>query len=452
MAEIPFERLLVGLEVARGTAQANPSRYLNLAGTVTPRKERYRPEESRGTLAEYYRSIDVRRWAEFEGEGGLDVYTLPLLLNTIVKGGVPGAGTAAASLTVDPAGANNALDWEAIDDGTEGNLISVEYIDPAANSSPLDLDLDGNAIKVYLATDGGGVITTIADDISAAVAVHPVISLLVTCVDNGGDDGSGVVTAMAQAYLTGGTSNYVATPGGGTLSRLWTFEPTMDEDDLKSMTLYWGDPNIQEFQSAFGMIDELTITADATGTDGATLSISGQAQFPSKTAPGSVPSMLAGPLLMPANMQLWIDTVAGANPIGTTAITGRVLSAEVTIPSGIARKWLAAGPTGTLNFQGIGRGKRHAEMTVTFELPDMTEYDLWAAENDLKVRLRINGPLIEAGFYHYVEVDIYGPFDGMDWGENEGANRTIQLTILSEYNEDDELDWSVKIQSDRDTL
>jgi len=312
--------------------------------------------------------------------------------------------------------------------------------------------VDGQAIIVYLETGAGpgNAIVTIADDITAAIAAHPVASTMVTAADEGGDDGSGVVTAMARAYLAGGIGADVEIPLGGTLSRLWTFEPTMTADDLDAMTMFWGDPNVQEFRSGFCMIDELSISADASGTDGVTVSISGQGLFPSKTAPGAVPAMLEGPLLLPGNMQLWIDSGVGA--IGTTPITGRVVSAEVTIPSGITRKWLAAGPASTLSFAQIGRGKRLAEMKVVFELPNMTQYDQWTAETSLKTRLRLNGPLIEAGFYHYVDVDIYGPFDALDWGEHEGTNRTVELTILSEYNETAGYDYCVRIQSDRDAL
>jgi hypothetical protein len=450
MAELPFERLLVGVEVARGTPLANPTRYLNLAGTVSPKQEIYRPDESRGTLAEFYRSVVVRQWSEFEAEGGLDVYTLPLLLNALIAGNIDGTGATPAALTVDPAGANNAIDYEAVTAGAQGNRISITYIDPDVALSPLDIDVSDQAILVYLETGAGpgNAIVTIGDDITAAIAAHPVASLMVTAVDSGADDGSGVVTAMPLAYLTGGVGANITIPAGGATTRLWTFAPTMNADDLDTLTFYWGDPNIQQFQSDYNLLDEMVISADASGTDGATVSIKGQGHFPAKQAPGAVPAMLEGPLLMPANMQLWIDTVT----IGTTPITGRVVSAEATIPSAVARKWLAAGPAGALEFQGIGRGKRHAEMKVVFELPDMTQYDLWTAHTDLKVRLRINGPLIEGVLYNYVEVDIYGPFDALSWGEHEGTNRTAELTILSEYNDTAGYDFAVKVQSNRDSL
>lgn len=451
--EIPFERLLVGLEAARGTA-VQPTHYLNLAGMVTPRKARYRPDEARGTLAEYYRSTDVRRWSEFEGEGPLDVYTLPVLLNTLLAGGIDGSGATAAALTTTLTGLNNDVIWTAVAGGPGGNGISVEYIDPGVNNSPLDVDVVGKAVKVYLATGASGDITSTADDIKAAVAAHPVAQGLVAGADAGGDDGSGVVTAMAATYLTGGIGVDIVQPPDAVLTHLWEFAPTMTADDLQAMTLYWGDANVQEFQAAFCMLDELGITADASGTDGVTLSISGQGLFPSKTGAGVAPAMLSAPMLMPGAMELWIDTTT----IGTTAVQGRVLSAEITMPSGITRKWTAEGPGGTLGFTRIGRGRRHAELALVLEVPDLTQYDQWVGETVLKTRLRLNGPAIETvgtpavTYYHYAEMDIYGPLDGMEWGEHEGSNRTIELTILSEYDETAGHDYCVRVQTDRNAL
>jgi len=453
MAELAFEYLLAALESPRGTPAANPTRRLNLAGSITPKKERWRPSESSGVLAEYHRSVDVRRWSEWEAEGALDVYTLPLILNTIVAGGIDGSGATAATLTVDPTGDNNALDYEAVAGGSAGNHISVEYIDPGATSQPLEVDVVDTAIRVWLATDGAGAITTIADDISAAIGAHPVASTLVTVTDSGVDDGSGVVTEMGAAYLSGGAGANITTPAGAVLARLWTFEPNMTADDLLAMTLWWGDPNVQAFRSAFCMPDEMTISADASGTDGVTLGLGGQGQFPTKTAPGAVPAMLQSPLLMPSATELWIDD---ASAIGTTAITGRVVSAEAKIPLGGTRKWLAAGPANGLGFQSLGRAKRHAELKLVLEVPDLTQYDQWVAETVLKARVRFNGPAIETEggqtFYYYTEVDVYGPFDGMDWGEHEGTNRTVELTTLSEYDEGAGHDWCVRVQNDRNAL
>jgi hypothetical protein len=253
---------------------------------------------------------------------------------------------------------------------------------------------------------------------------------------------------MDTAYLSGGSGADVTVPEGATNARLWTFAPDVDKDSLDSFTCFAGDSNVQWFRGVYGFLDELTISADATSTDGASMAITGHTQFPSKAAPNSVPAQLAGPLMHPSGMQLWIDTAT----IGSTAVTGRVLGAEITLPSGVTYKWNAVGPTATLDYQAIGRGRRHAELKLTFELPDTTQYDQWAAATSLMTRLRINGPEIEDGFYHYVQMDIYGPFDSLAWGEHEGTNRTLEVTILSEYNAAAGYDYCMYVQTDRDTL
>lgn len=336
MAEIAFEYFLAGIETARGTAQENPTRRILAPGMISPLRERWRPEEARGLLAEYYHSADVRRWSEFEAEGAADVTVLPLLLNAIVEGGV---------------------------------------------TSP-------------------------------------------------------------------------TTPTDGVLTRLWTFEPTLDADTLESMTLYWGDPNVQVFRATYCMIDELSIEADATGGDGVMMTLSGQGQFPSKNTPTSVPSAHLAPLLIPAKTQVWIDTTSA---IGTTAVTGRVLSASLTINSGIARKWVASGPDSTLDFATIGRGRRHAELSLRFEVPDTTQYDLFEAGTSLKVRVRFNGPEIESvgvgptTYYYYIEADVYGPVESIEWGENE-TNRTLDITIFSEYDSAAGYDFAIRVQNDQASL
>jgi hypothetical protein len=334
VAEIDFEYLALALEATKGTAVTPPTHYAMLRGAVTPVRDKFRPNESRGTLAEFYRSTTVRELANWTGTAGLDNYILPVFLNMLVKGGV---------------------------------------------TSP-------------------------------------------------------------------------TTPTNGVLTRLWSFAPTMTSDDLKSATLYWGDPNVQIFQSAFAMADTLTIAADASGTDGVTMTVSGMGKFPAKVSAPTLPTQLVSPLFVPGEMQLWVDS--GSDAIGTTAITGRFVSANATIPSGVTYKYLAGGP-GSKSYSRTGRVKRHAEMTLVFELLDAAQYDLWAADTSLKVRLRINGPLIESvtpDYYHYVEMDIYGPFDAVSWGELEGSNRTVSLTIQSEYNSTAGHDFAVRVQSTRTTL
>mgnify|MGYP001409650274 CR=1 FL=1 len=407
MAEIPFEALLIGLESTAGTG-VEPTHYLPLAGSLNPAVERYRPDEARGTLVEAYRSKIVRQWGEWSGEGPLETYTLPVLLNMVATGNMTGQPT---------------------------------------------------------------------------------------------------------------------TPGGATNSRLWTFVPVITSNDLKTATIFWGDRNTQMFEGNYATVDELTITADASGTDGSSISVNGHTQFPgystftvtgiSKANPGVVttsaahglaagekvrlinvggmievndriftvaspsgsnfslsgvnttayttytsggtvekvapafPAILNAPLITGAAMQMWLDT---DESIGTTEITGRLISAEHVIPVNYGYKYLAVGPDGSKTYSRVGRGKRSATTRVTLELTDLEQYKLFVDGSIVKLRIRHNGDLIEGSLYHYVQVDTYGPLTFTDWGELEGTNRTLTLEVVSQYDTTLGADWSIAVQNDRTAL
>lgn len=229
---------------------------------------------------------------------------------------------------------------------------------------------------------------------------------------------------------------------------LWTFAPTMNADNLKSGTLYWGDPNVQAFQMPFGLCQEITISSNVGSTDGVMMGARGIGNMVAKTAPSSLPSMLTAPLLAPSDLQLYIDTTT----IGSTAVTGRVISAEAKIASGAKGKWVATGPTGSNQYTLVGLEKANAELKLVMEIPDLTQYDQWVAGTVLKARVRWNGPVISTTYRHYIEFDIYGPFDALEWGEYEGTNRTVALTIYSEYDTTAGYDYAVKVENNRSTL
>ena len=126
-----------------------------------------------------------------------------------------------ASLAFNPTGDDNGLTITAVEYGVGRNDISIEYTDPGANSATLSVSVFRKAISVSLATDGSGTITTTAADVIAALSADVDASALVTAAvdtsDSGiADDGSGIVTAMAQDYLESGagTAIGVLLPGG----------------------------------------------------------------------------------------------------------------------------------------------------------------------------------------------------------------------------------------------
>lgn len=250
------------------------------------------------------------------------------------------------------------------------------------------------------------------------------------------------------------------TPTNGVLTRLWTFTPSMTTDVQKAATFYFGDPNVQIWQAAYSMCEEMTVSADASGEDAATWSFKGFGRFPTRISAPTLPAQAPGDLVMPSAMQLWIDT---SSAIGTTEVTGRFISTDWTIPGGLVKKRYASGPTGGLNFTKHGITGRSAKATISVELNETSigagkEYLTWEADTVVKMRIRLNGSLIESvtpDYYSYLQLDIYGPLDAFDWGDVAGANRTMKFEVTSEYSTFAAAagwDWALYVQNAKATL
>jgi hypothetical protein len=230
------------------------------------------------------------------------------------------------------------------------------------------------------------------------------------------------------------------TPTNGVLTRLWSFVPSLTSDDIKAGTLYGGDPNVQTFQAAYCMADEMTVSADASGNTACMWAMTGMGRFPTRVAAPVFPAAIPGDLLMPGAMQCWIDT--GATAIGTTEVTGRFVKTDWTIPTGVSYKYYANGPAGGLGFTKAGRKRRSAKATIEVELNEVSiaatkEYLTWEADTSVKMRIRLNGALIESvtpDYYSYIQLDIYGPLDAFAWSSAAETNRTMIFEVTSEYN------------------
>jgi len=117
---------------------------------------------------------------------------------------VPQASARAASVIINPTGANNDILYTANLAGSLGNDITVCYIDPDAASRALTVDVRGKAIRVSLATNASKAITSTAAQVIAAVNAHWMAGFLVTAENAPGSSGAAAVTAISETHLAGG--------------------------------------------------------------------------------------------------------------------------------------------------------------------------------------------------------------------------------------------------------
>ena len=121
-----------------------------------------------------------------------------------------------AQLTTDLAGSDNNITFTALEAGTSGNLIAVEYVDPGVKNMPLAITVSQEGtctyITVSLATNDSLAIDTDAQTLAETIAAFESVYYITAAIKNG-ETGAGILTAMDKAYLTGGA-------GDGTMTDL----------------------------------------------------------------------------------------------------------------------------------------------------------------------------------------------------------------------------------------
>jgi hypothetical protein len=140
-----------------------------------------------------------------------------------------------ASLSTTLTGTNNDLTVRATDiyRGAQGNNIQLAILG-GTGTAVLSVAVSGTpattAVINVTAARTASVITSTADQIIAAINTSPAAAALVTATRKTGDDGSGVVVALAAAPLTGGSDTPVETFLGGLLGEvtLRTVTDTID--------------------------------------------------------------------------------------------------------------------------------------------------------------------------------------------------------------------------------
>lgn len=115
-----------------------------------------------------------------------------------------------ATLTTALSGSNNDLTYTSVNRGTGANSIRIRYV-VSGNDTALSVAVSNKDITVNVATDSGGAPTSTAAQVRDAVNGHAGASVLVSAANASGNDGTGVVAALAYTALAGGTEWTIGT-------------------------------------------------------------------------------------------------------------------------------------------------------------------------------------------------------------------------------------------------
>lgn len=109
-----------------------------------------------------------------------------------------------AVLTTAMTGTNNDITFRANYPGTAGNSLRVAIV-VAGVSTPLSVTKSGNDITINSATSGASAATSTARQVIDAVNGNKNASAVLSAENAPGNDGTGVVTALAFTNLATGT-------------------------------------------------------------------------------------------------------------------------------------------------------------------------------------------------------------------------------------------------------
>jgi len=209
-----------------------------------------------------------------------------------------------------------------------------------------------------------------------SVTFEQIINLLAMALEGATDDaGAGLIT----------------TPSNGILTRDWTFEPTLVASAIQNAyTVQYGDGS-QAYQSSFVMCSQLAFTYAMEEPLVVSADLFGRLQ--TKVSFGGTPTELTVEDAVTQKTKIYGDTTWAG--LGTTQLSDVLISATVTIPTGLGMTRYA---DGSLEFSAFTESKWGADVELVFKhnATGIAEYDKYIAGTTQFIRLETTGSEIEA--------------------------------------------------------
>lgn len=255
--------------------------------------------------------------------------------------------------------------------------------------------------------------------------------------------------------LKGGISP--TTPTNGSLTRLWTFTPSLTSANTQdAFTFEFGDPD-QNWKMPFGVCRGLEFGLSM----GEVVSLSADiiGQFPAKMSGFSVASVSAeNDDIREVRMdsaKIYINSTWGT--LGNTGFLSSLAGGSISLNSGLTPVRYASGlSSGLANWSTVIEQRRHSTMDLDLIVSDamITQaYDALVAGTDRAIRIQFTESdnsieTVSGGYAHELTINMFGRFDGpitlLDTRDGENMFRVSLVT----HEDDSGNEMSVTLRND----
>jgi hypothetical protein len=255
------------------------------------------------------------------------------------------------------------------------------------------------------------------------------------------DMSSSEIIELALMGIQGGVTP--TTPGGGTLSRLWTFKP--GSTALDAATVEWDD-GANQWEAAGCHVNTLRFAGSANGANTVTAEVFGR---------NLVAAALTGSLTdrVPDYAEGWetkfyLDALAGTP--GTTNVSGYLISWDVLMDNQLGRKYFADNINAA---GGITSGELNVTATLVVEAAATAADTAWTdylADTLKLMRLEFGqNDVIESALKTFVTLDIPAAWSAVDLGQVDEGTRAYQLTGQYVYDPTNAFGFQLRAQNAR---
>lgn len=232
-----------------------------------------------------------------------------------------------------------------------------------------------------------------------------------------------------QMAIKGGVTG----SGSASTGYTYAFQPSLSTDDLKSMTLEFGEPG-NPYKTDQVMINSWTLRGDP-DNDAEPAWMFEAAMMGRSVATTSYTSSLTDRTTEPITARgtkIYVDTTAGG--IGGTQLTGHLINWSLSGNNNIHYKAFAENET-NYAANAVGRGERMYDGEVTVEFDSDTTSLGWSklrAGSPVYIRLEREGTTIATTYKKKLTIDLAAYVSQISFGDREG-NMTSTLQFQCFY-------------------